>query len=350
MDRRRGYLYGLLSAALFGVSPPLCKLLLGQVAPVMMAGCLYLAGGLALTLFLLGRRLLGKTESEARLQRSDAPILLGIVLLGGIAGPVLMLLGLQRLSGFTGSLLLNLEAPLTMALAVLIFREHLSKKELVAAAIITAGAVLMRMEPGATRADLAGVLCIAGACLSWALDNNLSQRLTLRDPARVARFKTLTAGAANLTIALSMGQAPPQLESMMALFAIGALGYGASLVLDNHALRALGAAREAAIFSSAPFLGALAALVLLKDRPTAWQIAGAALMFVGVVTLLRARHGHRHRHDSMSHEHAHSHDAHHQHPHRSGDPSGEPHSHPHTHEPIEHEHPHASDLHHRHRH
>lgn len=200
MDRRRGYLCGLLSAALFGLSPPLCKLMLGQVAPVMMAGWLYLAGGVALTIVLLLRRLHGRAEQEARLQKKDAPLLLGIVMLGGIAGPVLMLLGLQRLSGFAGSLLLNLEAPLTMTLAVLVFREHLSKKELVAAAIITAAA---------------------------------------------------------------------------ALFAIGALGYGASLVLDSYALRVLGAAREAAIFSAAPFIGALGALALLEERPQAWQLAGA---------------------------------------------------------------------------
>lgn len=350
MDRRRGYLCGLLSAALFGLSAPLCKLLLGQVAPVMMAGCLYLAGGVALSAFLLAKRLLGRMESEARLRRSDALILIGIVLLGGVFGPVLMLLGLQRFSGFTGSLLLNLEAPLTMVLAVLLFREHLSGLEIGAASIITAGAVLLRMEPGTARAELVGVLCIAGACLSWALDNNLSQRLTLRDPTRAARFKTLTAGVTNIALALFLGEAPPQPKSAIALFAVGALGYGLSLVLDNYGLRVLGAAREAAIFSSAPFIGALGALVLLRDRPSPWQLVGGALMLAGVGTLFRARHGHRHVHELLAHEHAHAHDEHHQHAHDPSDPVDEPHSHPHVHAAIEHDHPHVSDLHHRHRH
>lgn len=349
-DRRRGYLYGLLAAALFGLSPPACKLMLGQVEPVMMAGCLYLAGGIALSLYLLARRTAGTAESEAPLQKSDAPLLAGIVLFGGILGPVLMLFGLQRLSGFTASLLLNLEAPLTMTLAVLAFREHLSRREIAAAVIITGGAVLLRAEPGAARASLAGVFCIAGACLSWALDNNLSQRLTLRDPTRAARFKTVSAGLTSLVIALFLGEKTPRLDSALTIFVVGALGYGASLVLDNYGLRILGAAREAAIFSSAPFVGAAGALVLLHERPSLWQLAGGALMLTGVVVLLRARHGHRHVHAAFTHEHAHVHDEHHQHAHGRDNQTREPHSHAHTHTAIEHDHPHTSDLHHRHRH
>lgn len=116
LDRdARGHLYGLLAAALFGVSPPLCKRLLGEVSPLVLSGCLYLAGGLALSLFLGARSLFAVAPREAKLRRADAPWLLAVMLLGGFAGPLLMLLGLSRLSGLVGSLLLNLEAPLTMA-------------------------------------------------------------------------------------------------------------------------------------------------------------------------------------------------------------------------------------------
>lgn len=201
--RTRGHLCGLLAAALFGVSPPLCKRLLGEVSPLVLSGCLYLAGGLTLSLFLGGRRLLGVASQEAELRRTDAPLLLGITVLGGFAGPLLMLLGLSRLSGLVGSLLLNLEAPLTMALAVLVFREHLSRLEWTAAGLITGGAVALRLEPGAGRADGVGVLCISGACLCWALDNNLTQRLSVRDPVRVARWKTLGAGSASLLLGVT---------------------------------------------------------------------------------------------------------------------------------------------------
>jgi drug/metabolite transporter (DMT)-like permease len=278
------------------------------------------------------------------------PLLLGITLLGGFAGPLLMLLGLSRLSGLVGSLLLNLEAPLTMALAVVVFREHLARLEWLAAGLIVFGAAVLRLEPGLGRADGFGVLYISGACLCWAIDNNLTQRLSLRDPVRVARWKTLGAGSTSLVMGLVLGGTMPRPGLAAALLAIGALSYGLSLVLDNHALRLLGAAREAALFSTAPFLGALAALLLLAEWPTAWHGLGAGLMLVGVIALLRARHSHLHRHESLEHEHAHTHDEHHRHAHSHDEPPGEPHTHRHEHSSIEHEHPHASDLHHRHEH
>ncbi len=348
--RTRGYLCGLLAAALFGVSPPLCKRLLGEVSPLMLSGCLYLAGGLALSLFLGSRRLFGVASREAKLRRADAPLLLGITLLGGFAGPLLMLLGLTRLTGLASSLLLNLEAPLTMALAVVVFREHLSRQEWIAAALIVGGAAVLRLEPGGRRVDGLGVLFIGGACLCWALDNNLTQRLSVRDPVRLARWKTLGAGSASLLASLFVGGVLPRASLLVFIFAIGAFSYGLSLVLDNYGLRLLGAAREAALFSTAPFLGALASMVVLEERPTSWHALGAGLMLAGVLSALRAKHSHIHRHEPLKHEHAHIHDEHHQHAHDEFMPPGEPHTHHHVHAPIEHEHPHASDLHHRHGH
>lgn len=352
--RTRGHLCGLLAAALFGMSPPLCKRLLGTVPPLVLSGCLYLSAGIALSVYLSARKAMRWTERESPLRREDAPLLIGITLFGGVLGPLLMLLGLARLSGLVGSLLLNLEAPLTMALAVLVFREHLSRLEWFAGALIVTGAGVLRADGGAGASSGIGVLCIAGACLCWAIDNNLTQRLSLRDPFRVARWKTIGAGSTSLFAGLVLGGSMPQGASGVLLFGMGALSYGLSLVLDNYALRSIGAAREAALFSTAPFLGGLTSLLLLHDRPTAWHVLGAGLMLTGVIAALRARHTHRHRHDPVEHEHAHVHDEHHQHPHATSDPIVDPpgasHSHRHTHAAIEHEHPHASDLHHRHKH
>ncbi|TXH23639.1 MAG: DMT family transporter [Elusimicrobia bacterium] len=350
----RGHLCGLLAAALFGLSPPLCKRLLGEVSPLVLSGCLYLSGGIALSLYLSGRRILRSTEQESPLRWQDAPLLLGITLFGGVLGPLLMLMGLARLSGLVGSLLLNLEAPMTMALAVLVFREHLSRTEWGAAALIVAGAGTLRLESGPGASSGLGILCIAAACLCWAIDNNLTQRLSLRDPVRVARWKTLGAGSTSLILGLLLDGSMPRRELGAALFVMGALSYGLSLVLDNYALRLIGAAREAALFSTAPFLGGVASLLVLREHPTGWHALGAGLMLTGVIVSLRARHSHRHRHERLEHEHAHVHDEHHQHVHGPSDPPldpfGAPHSHPHSHTAIEHEHPHASDLHHRHKH
>jgi drug/metabolite transporter (DMT)-like permease len=343
----RGAALGLAAAALFGVSAPLAKVLLGEISPVLLAGFLYL--GAAIGLFC--HRALRPSTKEAPLRRENIPMLAGVVLAGGTLGPVLMLLGLQRVTAFTGSLLLNLEAPFTVILAVVFFREHLGRYAALAALFIFSGALALRLEPGTAGADTRGVLLLAGACLCWALDNNLTQRLTERDPLAIVRVKTLGAGTVNTALGLALEHARfPGFAYVAGALVLGALSYGLSVVLDAYALRLVGAAREAAYFATAPFVGALTSVALLRD-PLRWYDVGAmGSMALGIALLVREKHRHLHRHEPLEHEHLHEHDEHHRHDHGPGAPTGEPHSHLHRHEPLEHEHPHLPDAHHRHKH
>jgi drug/metabolite transporter (DMT)-like permease len=348
---KRGVLSALLAAALFGLSAPLGKLLLGHVPPQLLAGLLYLGAGMGLSLVRLVRpRRPG--ESEPPLRRNDAPLLAGVILFGGVLGPLLLLLGLSRVSALTGSLLLNLEAPFTMALAVL-FGEHLGRRAALAGLLVVGGSALLGLGSGAWGGQTVGALAIAGACLSWGLDNNLTQRLSSKDPIVIVQWKTLGAGLFAVPLALLMGARLPSAPLCGAALALGLFSYGASIVLDVWALRLLGAAREAPLFATAPFVGALAAIPLLGDRPRLLDLAACALMVAGVWLLIREKHGHLHHHDAVDHEHAHTHDdPHHQHAHPDGQapPPGVPHSHPHHHDALEHDHPHVPDLHHRHKH
>ena len=342
-----GALCGLGAAASFGVSAPLAKLLLGSLSATLLAGLLYLGAALALWTV---RALRGPTR-EAPLQSADALPLLCVVLSGGVAGPVLMLLGLSRLSAFTGSLLLNLEVPLTMLLAVVVFREHLGRRAALAATCILVGAALLKLEPGAVVADTWGIACIAAACLCWALDNNLTQRLTLRDPFAVVRVKATGAAIVNVTLGLVwLDSALPPAWVLLAALLLGSVSYGASVVLDAYALRMIGATREAAYFATAPFLGALLSVVLFEQPVHPVDVVAMLSMVVGVVLMLREQHDHRHVHRPLRHEHLHTHDEHHQHVHGPDDPVGEPHAHTHRHELLKHAHAHAPDLHHRHEH
>jgi drug/metabolite transporter (DMT)-like permease len=261
---------------------------------------------------------------------------------------MLLLFGLQRTTGIAGSLLLNLEAPLTLVLAIGLFGEHLQARLVVAAASVFAGAAFVTADPGRSYATVAGALAIGAACLAWAIDNNVTQRLSSRDPLRLAQVKTgaATAGLGLISV-VSRSRFPTARFAACALVA-GAIGYGVSIVLDVHALRLLGAAREAVLFATAPFVGAIVAIVLLSERPTPGIGVGAVLMVLGVATYVSERHEHPHAHAPIEHEHVHEHDAHHAHEH---DPASlERHSHPHLHQETQHAHPHASDVHHRHGH
>jgi drug/metabolite transporter (DMT)-like permease len=187
---------------------------------------------------------------------------------------------------------------------------------------------------------------VAGACLAWAVDNNLSQKLSAKDPVQVAAVKGLAAGSFNLVLALSLGASLPSGRSLGLMAAVGLLSYGLSLVCFLRSLRLIGAARTGACFSLAPFIGAAAGVFFLGEPFSARLALAASAMAAGLWLMGSERHEHSHRHEGL-HEHRHSHDEHHRHSHAGGEGSGE-HSHPHSHEGLGHSHPHQPDIHHRH--
>jgi drug/metabolite transporter (DMT)-like permease len=337
---------GLAAAVTFGAGTPFAKLLLDDAGPQLLAGLLYLGAFSGLVAAVPVRR----RHAETRIRPVDVPRLAGMVLAGGIVAPVLLLVGLERVSGSTGSLLLNLEGPFTLLIGLAIFSESLSRRSAFGAAAVFGGGVLLSFGGVGGSADLVGSLCIATACVLWGIDNNLTQSLTLRDPFAIVRIKTAAAAIVNLVLAFVLGAAMPAPEIVAAALGLGAVSYGLSIVLDAYALRLLGAAREATIFATAPFVGALVALPLLAETLSGAEVLAGVVMACGVVLLLAERHQHLHVHEPLVHEHAHVHDAHHQHDHPSGIPISEPHAHVHRHDRLAHSHLHVSDLHHRHGH
>jgi drug/metabolite transporter (DMT)-like permease len=338
------------SAALFGASTPLAKLLLGAgVNPWLLAGLLYLGSGAGLALVGLGRQALRLPAVEAPLRRADLPWLAAVVVAGGVAGPLLLMIGLSTTPASSAALLLNVEGLATMTIAWVAFRENVDRRLLAGAAAILAGALVLSWRGGPGGIGV-GALAIVGACLAWGVDNNLTRKLSSADPVQIAALKGLVAGAANLALALAAGARLPSAPAIAGAGVVGFFGYGVSLVLFVLALRHLGAARTGAYFSTAPFLGAGLSILLLAEPVTPAVALAAALMGVGVWLHLTERHAHEHEHAAMAHEHRHVHDAHHRHPHDPRDPPGEPHTHWHRHAPLRHAHPHYPDLHHRHGH
>jgi len=349
-DRPRiaGVAYALGAAALFGASTPFAKRLLPTVAPVLMAGLLYVGSGLGLAVFWMLRR--GAASREARLTRRDLPWLAAAVVSGGIIGPVLLMTGLSRTSASSASLLLNLEGVFTALLAWFVFKENFDRRIAVGVVLIFGGACALSWVGRPEIGMPWGALAIAAACLAWAVDNNLTRHVSAADPTQVAMLKGLCAGVANTGLGLWLGAHLPPPGRLAAIGLIGFLGYGVSLVLFVLALRHLGAARTGAYFSVAPFLGAAVSILWLREPLTAGFIVAAALMSAGVWIHLSERHEHAHTHEAVEHDHVHRHDAHHQHVHGPNDPEGEPHSHRHRHVPLTHRHPHYPDVHHRHDH
>jgi len=345
-----GIASALAAAALFGASTPFAKLLLGEVSPLVLAAALYLGSGLGLAAWLALRSLLPGREPVAPIQPRDWPWLAAAIAAGGVAGPILLVLGLARSDASSASLLLNLEAVLTAAIAWTVFRENVDRRVFAGMAAIVAGGALLSAGAAPRAEGLAGVLLIAAACLAWAVDNNLTRRVSGGDAATLACMKGLVAGTVNLGLAIAFGAPLPGAAGWIGAGIVGFLGYGASLALFIVALRNLGTARTGAYFSVAPFFGAALALSMLGERPGGAFWPAAGLMALGVWLHLSEKHEHPHAHEELEHVHEHVHDAHHQHAHDFQWDGREPHVHPHRHAALIHSHPHYPDLHHRHSH
>ncbi|KVO12334.1 hypothetical protein WM28_22710 [Burkholderia ubonensis] len=351
-SRFNAIVVALTAAALFGAATPLAKALLGAMSPFMVAGLFYLGSGIGLGAGIVIRRLrrpAAHADTGHALKKSELPWLAGAIAAGGIAGPALLMLGLASTPAATSALLLNLEGVLTAVIAWVVFRENVDLQVFLGMVAIVAGGVLLSWKPGAAGVPT-GALLIVGACLCWAIDNNLTRKVSANDAMVVACMKGLVAGPVNIAVAVAAGASWPAAATTAAAMLTGLAGYGVSLVLFVIALRDLGTARTGAYFSVAPLFGVALSLLIWPELPSVAFWIAAALMALGIWLHVRERHDHEHTHERLEHTHWHRHDAHHQHTHDFPYEGDEPHAHPHMHLPITHSHAHFPDIHHRHWH
>jgi drug/metabolite transporter (DMT)-like permease len=356
----RGIGLAALAALLFGATAPLLQIASRGLNPVAAAAFLYLGAGvlaLATKLWRDGRpdtRRSGGpgTQKEASLSRADLPRVLLVALLGGFAGPALLVYGLKSTDAVRASLLLTLEAPLTALLAAALFREYVSRRVWIAVTFITIGAATLaypalahRAAPGQTTGDLFVVL----ACLAWALDNSISRKLADRDPLAVVAAKGICGASLSLAVAFAAGWITIDIGAALRLLVVGAIGYGLSLQLYLRAQRIVGAARTASVFAAAPFVGVAVAMMVGTPWPGAVVALSAGLMATGMWLHVTEHHDHAHAHQAIDHDHVHVHDDGH-HGHRHDPMPLGPHAHLHHHDPVSHHHEHSEDVHHHHVH
>ncbi len=336
----------LFAAFLFGASTPFAKQLVGTISPILLAGLLYLGSGIGLGL----AKLIRDKNWYSGLSKDEWQWLLGAIIFGGVLAPIFLMIGLVHTRAATASLLLNLESVLTAVFAWIFFKEHTDRRIAFGMFLIVAGGVILSWSKQTLSTNWVGSIAIAIACLCWAVDNNLTRKISSSDSLFIAGSKGLVAGIVNVSLALAIGLTFPAWSNINYALLVGFLGYGVSLVLFILALRGLGTARTGAYFSTAPFIGAAIAIIFLHESTSLLFWIAALLMGIGVWIHLTEHHDHTHTHEALFHNHSHIHDEHHQHQHDTPWDGKEPHTHPHQHEPFTHSHHHYPDIHHRHKH
>jgi len=349
MDRKP-IIFVITSAFLFGISPPFAKLFVRDIPPVVLAGLLYLGAFAGLTVYsIVRKKSVVDPDRMAALARKDIPWLAGAVVAGGIIGPISLMIGLTLISGFSTSLLLNLEGVVTAVIAVFLFKENAGKKLWLALICMTVAGVFLTWDTNKSNFSVVGPLLIVLAMVCWGIDNNLTRNISDKDPIQITQIKGLIAGTISLLLALILGMRIPLNLTLVYVLLLGGFSYGLSLVFFIKALQGLGSARTGAFFSSAPFVGALISLIILREWIGWVMFPATGLMIIGVWLIGSEKHSHIHLHRTVTHSHSHRHDdMHHQHSHSGS--FHEPHTHEHMHDELEHTHVHWPDTHHRHEH
>lgn len=343
MKTNLSYILQALAAALFfGASAPIAKLLLGDVPPVLMAAFLYLGSGTGITLIKLYQRAT-RNQKEAGIRRPDAGWLAGAIVSGGILAPIILMISLKNTPASTASLLLNFEGVGTTLIALLFFRESISRRALSAILIITLASIFLSTDFSSGFGLSLGALGVILACVLWGVDNNFTRNIAAKDPLTIVAWKGLIAGSFSLLLGLGLGQQLPEFRLILRILMLGFISYGLSTMLFIYSMRGLGAARTSALYGTAPLAGVLLSIVIFKDPVTILFVLAALLMMVGAYWLANEEHAHFHIHMPVVHEHRHSHDEFHGH-----DGHNEVHSHEHEHPHTKHEHGHMPDIHHRH--
>jgi len=282
-DVRRGIPLALGAGILFGLSAPLSKLIVASMEPVALAGALYLGAFVAASI----GRLLGVTRGlqSIPLGRRDIPFVAVMVGVGGVLAPVLLMYGVRAATGFTASLLLNLEGVTTALIAWTLFRERVTPRVWGAVALMTAAGVLLTGIVTGERASIAGPLLIVGAAIGWGVDNNVSARLSHCDPLVLISIKGLAAGLFSTGLSWVMSGSLPAVRDLLAGLGVGCVSYGVSLVLFILSLKVMGAARTGAFFAVGPLAGALLSLVIFRGSFT-WMMTVALVLTAGSIALV----------------------------------------------------------------
>ncbi|ERI90644.1 putative membrane protein [Clostridiales bacterium oral taxon 876 str. F0540] len=346
--QHKSVFFAVLAAGLYAISSPISKLLLKEIPPTLMASFLYLGAGIGMFFVSFAKGKKYKEKAEGKLTKQELPYTIGMVILD-IAAPILLMVGLTMTTPANVSLLNNFEIVATSLIALLIFKESISKRLWGAIFLITLSSIILSVEDASSFSFSFGSIFVLLACICWGLENNCTRKLSIKDPLQVVVIKGFGSGIGSLLISLLLGEKISNTSYIIAALILGFFAYGLSIFLYIHAQRYLGAAKTSAYYAIAPFIGVGLSLIIFKEVPTLSFIVALAVMLIGAYFASTEEHFHKHTHILLIHEHIHSHDDNH-HNHIHPEPVIGEHTHIHTHEKFKHTHKHKSDIHHCHVH
>lgn len=283
-----GYLSVLFAAALFGSVFTLAKVPLATVDPLALSAVVYTIAGLGLIPF---------AKASFRFDtRRDYYYLAIITAFGAVAAPVLLLYGLQQTNASDAAILANGEIVFTIALSAVFFGEKPHGRiGLLGVVLVVAGLFIATTDLKVSETVLqfnAGNLMILASMFMWAIDNNVSRRLTTNvSPAKIAMVKSLCGGLILLTVALALGKgsAITNIDANLWVVIVGmsVAGFGGALMLFLQGIKKIGTVRTMSVFSMTPIFGIVIAALALGESISIFQGLATGLVIAGILFVSR---------------------------------------------------------------
>lgn len=273
-------LFAVLAAAFYALNVPFSKLLLKEIPPTLMASFLYLGAGIGIGIpYIFYWK---KEKKEERLTREDLPYTLGMVALD-ILAPIFLMLGIRIGSSANASLLGNFEIVATTLIALLLFKEKVSKKLWISILFITVSSIILSFEGSGSFQFSMGSLFVLLATVCWGLENNCTRKISEKSTCQIVTIKGLCCGTGSFMIAKIIGESLPKITYIALAMILGFAAYGLSIFLYIKAQRDLGAAKTSAYYSIAPFIGTFLAFIVNGENLTAPYFVGLFFMIIGTI-------------------------------------------------------------------
>ena len=318
-NKLKAIMFAFLAAVFYAINVPISKVLLQHVGPTTMAALLYLGAGIGIGMMSLFNK--KDREKAESLTKAELPYIVGMIVLD-IAAPIFLMLGISYGSSANASLLGNFEIVTTTVIALILFKEAVTKRLWVAIGLITLSSILLSFEGTDSFHFSYGSLLVIMATVCWGLENNCTRELSSKSTYQIVMLKGLCSGLGALVIALIKREFFPGIGYIAIALALGFVAYGLSIFMYVRAQNVLGAAKTSAYYAVNPLIGALLAFVFLSESLSWMYVIALIVMVFGsalvVVDTFIRQHDHEHQH-TFTHSHGgstHTHTVRHSHVHK----------------------------------
>ena len=279
-------IYALLAALFYGLSIPVSKVILGELSPYFLSSLVYLGAGFGVMLIKQLFKLNSKKEVSKKWNKHDLPYIIGMIVLDIIA-PIVLMFGILSTNASTTALLSNFELVFTAIIALIFFKEQISKRLWLGISIIVMAGITLTLQDNLEFKLTLGTILILIATLSWGLENNLTRVLSVKDPLDIVIIKGLGSGSGALIVSLMLKQVTPNLIYIVLGLLLGFVAYGLSLIFYITAQSKIGASQTSSYFALNPFIGTAIAIIFLNEMISSTYIISLIMMLIGVIIVFK---------------------------------------------------------------